>query len=61
MGWLKGKKSHIVAAMMVLISILDMLTGDASFIDVLQGDNLQLLLQGLGLSTLRAGISKVEK
>lgn len=40
----KGKKTYIIGLLMIALGIL-------------QGDN-QLILEGIGLMTLRAGISK---
>lgn len=45
-AFLKGKKTYIVAALMIVLGLL-------------QGDN-QLILEGLGILTLRAGIKKTE-
>lgn len=58
MKLLSGKKTYIVAGLMILIGLVNALTGDAS---AWQGvmDNAMILLNGFGLSTLRAGISKV--
>lgn len=42
--FLKGKKTYIIAVLMIVLGIL-------------QGDN-QLILEGLAMMTLRAGISK---
>ena len=44
--YLSGKKSYIIGALMIVLGLLN-------------GDN-QLILEGLGLLTLRHGISKVE-
>lgn len=46
LNFLSGKKAYIVAALMVALGLL-------------QGDN-QLVLEGLSVATLRAGISKVQ-
>ena len=46
-NFLKGKKAYIVGLLMIILGVL-------------QSDN-NLILQGLGVLTLRAGISKVGK
>lgn len=45
--FLKGKKTYIVGSLMIILGLL-------------QGNN-ELILQGLGLLTLRAGIAKTEQ
>jgi len=44
---LKGRKTYIVGILMVILGLLN-------------GDN-QMVLEGLGLITLRAGVAKLEK
>ena len=58
MSLLSGKKTHIVALLMVLVGIVNGLTGDASGWQMV-ADNIQLVLNGLGLSALRAGVAKL--
>ena len=57
MNILSGYKTHIIAGLMILIGIVNALTGDAS---AWQGvmNNALILLNGFGLSALRAGVSK---
>ena len=55
---LKGRKTYIVAALLVIISVLDVATGDMTVSELLSDDNLLVLLNGLGLATLRAGVAK---
>jgi hypothetical protein len=43
---LKGKKTYIIACLLILLGLL-------------QGEN-QMILEGLGLLTLRAGIAKTK-
>ena len=45
--FLKGKKAYIVGVLMITLGLL-------------QGNN-QLILEGLGVMTLRAGIGKIGK
>jgi len=47
LNYLKGKKSYIVAGLMILLGLL-------------QGDN-ALILEGLAVLSIRAGIAKVGK
>jgi len=56
MSWLSGKRTYIVAALMILAGIVNGLTGEAG---AWQGvmDNALVILNGLGLGTLRAGIA----
>lgn len=56
---LKGRKTYIVAFLMVLVSVVNIVTGDASLQEVLASDELWVLLNGLGLGSLRAGVEKV--
>lgn len=53
MEFLKGKKTYIVAALMLLAGIVEGLTG-GGWEGMLA--NAQVILNGLGLMTLRAGI-----
>lgn len=57
-AFLKGKKSYIVAFLMVLISALDVITGDMAISDFLADGNVELLLTGFAVATLRAGMAK---
>ena len=59
--WLKGRKTYIVASLMVVIGLVKLLVGDMTLVDFLMSGDLQLLLEGLGIGTLRAGIAKVLK
>ncbi|MCF8719153.1 hypothetical protein [Nitrospina gracilis] len=58
MNWLRGKKTYLVSAMMVAISILNLITGDASLSELVSSPHFNTLLEGIGLGTLRAGVSK---
>lgn len=59
--WLSGRKTYIVASLMVVIGLVKLMVGDMSLVDFLMSGDLQLLLEGLGIGTLRAGIAKVLK
>lgn len=50
----QGKKTYIVALALIAYAVLGVYTGQLS-----QSDAVALVLNGLGLGALRAGISKV--
>jgi len=54
-GALKGKKTYIVAGLMILVGIANAMSGDVT---ALQGimDNAMIILNGLGFSAVRHGI-----
>lgn len=56
--FLQGRKTYIVAFLLVLVSLLDLLTGDVALADFLGDPNLLVLLNGLGLAALRSGVAK---
>lgn len=58
---LKGRKTYIIAFIMVLASLVEVLTGDISIVEFVGTENFQLFLEGLGISAIRAGISKIDK
>lgn len=53
---LPGMKTHIVAMLAIVIGIIEVVTGNATGWHAIV-DNANLLLGGLGLSTLRIGIA----
>tara|TARA_Y100000310_G_scaffold106257_1_gene104751 strand:- start:91 stop:264 length:174 start_codon:yes stop_codon:yes gene_type:complete len=55
MTMLRGKKTYIVAALMLLVGLVHGLTGDATGWAILW-DNAQIILTGAGLAGLRAGV-----
>ena len=55
MNLLSGKKTYIVAALMVLIGIIEGVSG-GGWSGVWA--NLEIILNGLGLGALRAGVAK---
>lgn len=57
-AFLVGKKTYIVAALLAVVALLDVVTGDLSVVDFLSDPNLVLLLNAVGLATLRAGVAK---
>jgi hypothetical protein len=59
MEFLQNKKTNIVAALMVIVGVVQGLTGDvAAWQGVL--DNAILILNGFGLAGLRAGVAKLQ-
>lgn len=56
MDFIKGKKTYLVAGLLILVGLVQALSGEAS---AWQGvlDNVLILLNGLGLGFLRAGIA----
>lgn len=54
MKLLKGYKTYIISFLLVLVSLVNLLTGDVSIQDVLNSPDLLVLLNGLGLAALRA-------
>ena len=52
MSWLKGKKTHFLAAALIVYEVLGYFLGKSPEIDV------KTILAALGLSALRAGVSK---
>ena len=57
MEWLQGKKTYIVAALMFIVGVVEGLTG-GGWSGVVE--NLYVLLNALGLGTLRAGVAKIK-
>lgn len=58
MYWLKGKKTYLIAGLMVLVSMLHLITGDMNLAEFVTSEHVNTLLEGIGLGTLRAGVSK---
>ena len=57
-AFLKGKKTHIVAFLLVLVAAVNLYNGDIALEAFLGDPNLLILLNGLGLSALRAAVDK---
>mgnify|MGYP003149479911 FL=1 len=57
MSFLSGKKTYIVAALMVAVGIVQGLTGEVA---AWQGviDNALIILNGVGFAAIRAGVAK---
>jgi hypothetical protein len=57
MEFLKKKKTYIIASNMVLIGLIKLLTGDMTLVEFAASNDLNIVLEGLGLAALRAGVS----
>ncbi len=57
-NFLKGYKTYIIAALVVLIGVVNLLTGDVSWSQFISSPDLLVILNGLGLGTLRAAVQK---
>ena len=57
MNFLSGYKTYIVAVLMLGVALVNVVTGDASAMAGVV-ENAQLILEGLGFATVRAGIAK---
>lgn len=60
MSFLSGKKTYIIAALMVLVALVNLFTGSLDLNSFLNSPDLLILLNGFGLAALRAGIAKVQ-
>lgn len=56
LAFVKGYKTYIIAALMVAVGLVNLLTGDLTLISFLHSPDLYLLLNGLGLTALRAAL-----
>jgi hypothetical protein len=52
---LPGMKTYIISGLMILKSLYEMFTGD---VGTIQAPDYNLLMEGLGLGALRAGVAK---
>ncbi len=57
MQWLKGKKTYIIAGLMASASLVHLMSGDMGLAEFVTSEHLSTLLEGVGLGTLRAGVS----
>jgi len=58
MNWLNGKKTYIISALMVLVSLVHLVTGNLTPMEFISSDHMMNLLEALGFTTLRVGIQK---
>ncbi|MCF8719229.1 hypothetical protein [Nitrospina gracilis] len=56
---LKGKKAYIVSVLMVLVALVNLITGDMGLVEFVASPHLQLLLEGLGLGAARAAVASL--
>lgn len=56
LDWLPGKKTYIIAAAMLVVGIVNMLTGETTGWAMIM-ENSEILLEGLGLAGLRKGVA----
>ena len=59
-SFVSGKKTYIVSGLLVLVSLVSLIAGEITLVDFLKGPDMLILLNGLGLASLRAGISKLQ-
>lgn len=57
MNFLKGYKTYIIAALLVLVALVHLATGDTNLLQLMNDPNLLVLLNGLGLGSLRAAVN----
>jgi hypothetical protein len=55
----QGRKTYIVSILMVLIGIVNLITGDVSLNQFLTSPDFLIITNGLGIGFLRAAINKV--
>jgi len=57
MNWLKGKKTYIVSALMATVTLLQLITGEATLQEFIMSEHVITLIEAMGLGTLRAGVA----
>ena len=57
---LKGKKTYIIAGLMVLVGLVQLLGGDLTLSEFIASNDLRIILEGLGIGFLRAGVAKIQ-
>ena len=57
MEWLKGKKTYLIAGLLIAIAVINGLA-DGTWDWTSLWPNIQVILGGPGLSALRAGVAK---
>lgn len=58
MKWLTGKKTYIVAGLMVAVTLLQLITGETTLQEFVMSEHVTTLMEAVGLGTLRAGVAK---
>ena len=61
MNWLNGKKTYIISALMVVVSLMQLVTGDLTLAEFLNGEQMINLFEAVGLTTLRVGVGQNQK
>lgn len=56
---LKGRKTHIIAGIMVVKAVFLVIIGDMTIIQFVASNELNTIMEACGLSSLRAGVAKV--
>lgn len=54
MNFLKGYKTYIIAALLVMVAVVHFATGDITLLELVNDPYMIVLLNGLGLGALRA-------
>ena len=57
MDVLKGYRTYVVAALLSLVGLVNLLTGEMTLTEFLGSPDLVVLLNGLGFAALRAGVA----
>ena len=55
------QKTYIISFLVVFISLIHLFTGDLTLKEFLNGEQIINLLEAMGLSTLRIGVSQTQK
>jgi len=58
--FLQGKKTYVISFLLCLVALVRVLTGEIGFFDFVASPDFIILLNGVGLATLRAGVSRLE-
>lgn len=61
MNWLNGKKTYIISALMVVVSLMHLITGDLTLVEFLKGEQVINLFEAVGLTTLRVDVGQNQK
>lgn len=56
--WIKGKKTYIVSVLMIVVALVQTITGELSWSEFFSSDYIRMILEGFGLGFLRAGVTK---
>ena len=57
MAFLRGKKTYIIAGLMVMVSVVQLVAGDIALIEIFASPHFNTLMGGLGLGALRSGVA----